>query len=128
MREQPCESYFFAVTFPMVFAALAIYPRLQDRSRVGATQSAPGPEITAPSEWVAFDAEMVKTYAGKSDLIYGHLYRSSDGSERQESGKQENVANVITIKNIAQKTFYYTVGTHDGGKWYSHPMRLPRDG
>jgi hypothetical protein len=84
--------------------------------------------IDAPTAWVAFTADYVKGYPGKDEVL-GRFFRTSNGSDRLESGPPDDPSRVVFIHNIARGVYYTKRIAADGHVfWISGPMALPPDG
>jgi len=77
--------------------------------------------IPSPDKWIPFTAEGLIDNASRGKHLLGRHYRASDGSERWEQG---NPVSYVSIRNIAQATFYEWY-QRQPGVWNAHPMELP---
>lgn len=113
-------------------------------SRLSAQLNRPAPEIVeGPTEWVAFQALVRVSHPG-APVIQGRFFRSSNGSERLETGPSLDDIRVVSIKNVLQGFAYdglprlnkwrrVSWTSRTGGKppvtyrspaWSIHPYRL----
>jgi hypothetical protein len=88
-----------------------------------AVQSA-GSIIQAPSNWVAFSADMRRVEPNGRISVVGRYYRAIDGSTRLETGHPNEPITVVSISNVTTSTHYEYVRD----QWHSYLMRLPSSG
>ena len=67
------------------------------------TQHAPG--ATSVGQWVAFDANFVRTEPGRRRVV-GWFHRAADGSTREESNADGPSKPVVLIMNVARELQY----------------------
>ena len=127
----------FAVAFPVLVIVTLVYlstraETAQSHTRV---QRDPGLLIAnQPSDWVPFSADVEVSVPGdatrKPYKLVGRFYRDQNGSERLETGPENEpipglTTTAISIKNIPSERFYsYSVQVG----WISQPMKLPAGG
>jgi hypothetical protein len=91
-----------------------------------------GTRIVTPDTWVPFTATVrqVKPRPGRETLIVvGRMVRAGNGSERLETGPENEPARVIDIKNIARALYFTTARDTSGAMyWVEQPMKLPAGG
>ena len=108
-------------TISLIIGAWIVRPRTTTAAggHVSALQAVP-----APSEWVAFDADIRTVTQLGGVTVVGRYYQASDGSTREETGPVKAPASVITINNVTTSTHYSYVHS----QWHSYPMKLPAGG
>lgn len=117
----------FALTVPILLVGtLAV---VKGRNHTPAAMEPHGEAIAAPTHWVALTADFLRDARGQKGAVVGRYLRSSDGSDRLETGPPQEPARVVFIRNIAQSTYYSRrVGKDGSVYWISGPMTLPEDG
>ena len=96
---------------------LAIGSRLSAAVQIG-----PREVLPSPSEWVAFDADVMVSSPG--EVILGRFHRAADGSQRLVTGDGASIT-VITIWNVSEGE-YYLKDPKD--RWFRGPLRMPSNG
>jgi len=109
----------FVVGLPTIVFGSWLYAQLRGQATVEF--------IDAPSEWVAFDANFEKTSPGAVLTITGHVYRSNDGSLREEWEVGGRGTVLVQLKNVA-RSLYYVLRQDNKNIWEEHPMVLPKEG
>jgi hypothetical protein len=94
------------------------------RAQLNHDQASPLERIDAPTTWVAFQATVVQGSPGES-LVHGRYFRSSNGSERLETGPDLKDIRVVSIKNTLRRTAF-TMSPR--GFWTQMPWQAPHDG
>jgi hypothetical protein len=74
-----------------------------------------------PGQWVPFSASMVRVFRQGQSAV-GKLYRSADGSTRNETGPAPGRVDSIGISNVPDRLYY--IWRPEGG-WESRPLDLP---
>jgi hypothetical protein len=111
----------FGAPISIVLAALAVSLVIGAKAQ----QAAAIQEISIPSEWVAFQANVSKSGLG-GKVVHGRFYRNQDGSERLETGPTISDIRVIDIKNVSKSKHY--LFTAASRSWRVDPMLLPPSG
>lgn len=95
-------------------------------THVKAQLSRPTPQIAeGPSEWVAFQATVRISHPG-SPVVHGRFYRSSNGSDRLETGPAPGDIRVVSITNVPQRLRY--IGHPGRNEWTRFAVNFPNDG
>jgi hypothetical protein len=81
--------------------------------------------IVGPAQWVAFTANLTRVHTN-GQKFFGRYYQRADGSTRSESGSKPGTVDVVAIKNVAQRTFYFKSARVD--YWIVMQMQLPKAG
>src|SRR5882762_4769637 len=110
--------------------ALAVLAGLRAGAVYAQAGVKPGPTIevaksgpaTAP-QWVAFDANFVRTEPGVRRVV-GWFHRGADGSTREESNADGPSRPVVLMMNVARRLQY----RFENGQWDSYPVNLPPAG
>jgi hypothetical protein len=87
------------------------------------TALTPGATALVAQEWLAFDANFVRTEPGQRQVV-GWFHRGADGSTREESNADGPARPVVLIMNVARRLQY----RFEDKVWSSYPVHVPPNG
>ena len=92
-------------------------------------QQGPRQLLDLPYSWVAFEAKL-RVFSPDMERVEGRVFRSSDGSQRIETGPAGGPIKTIDIRNIPHQTHYlFTRAPRQvEASWTSAPMDVPEWG
>ncbi len=83
--------------------------------------------VSGPEHWVPFEADLVVTDAQGKVTTTGRIYRSSDGSLRQDSFAPAAKSSHTVIFSIQKRMVFY-LRPPTAPSWEAYPLQLPKAG
>jgi hypothetical protein len=120
-----------AIVLPLILIGGVIFTARRAVAKAVPNQAPQsGDAIEAPSSWVPFAASFRGGVPG-AEKVFGRVYRSSNGSDRVESGPTADDLRMVYIRNTQRNVYYARRGWEKPGGtvyWEQGPMQLDESG